>query len=70
MIKRTEGKPTEKDREMFRRIMFMDDGKPRCHYCGKAMIQVRDKTCGKFTGHNWKCNCKDFPKHLVIGTLG
>jgi hypothetical protein len=70
MIKRTEGKPTEKDMEMFRRIMQMDDGRPRCHHCGRAMFNVMDRTTGKISKYNWQCDCKDFPKHLVIGTLG
>jgi transposase-like protein len=69
MINRTEGKPTKKDMEMFRRIMFMDDGRPRCHHCGRAMFNAEDRTTGKISEYAWKCDCPDFPKNIVIGTL-
>jgi hypothetical protein len=69
MIERTEGKPTEKDIEIFRKIMFMRDGRPRCHYCGRAMFNIKDRATGKMSEYIWKCDCKDFPKNIVIGEL-
>ena len=66
MIKRQNGKPTEQDMEIFRRIMYMEDGTPRCQHCGKPMFNVKDRTTGKISKYNWQCDCPDFPKHLIL----
>jgi len=66
MIIRAKGKPTEKDMEIFRKIMFMSDGKPRCHHCGHVMFNVLDRTSGEISKHSWKCDCPDYPEHMII----
>lgn len=47
-----------------------DKSKPLCPHCGKPMKNYTP-TKGKFKGqkqeYSWVCDCKDFPKHLVIG---
>ena len=49
---------------------FMPDGKtPKCSFCGSAMTNYTPKK-GKFKGqlqkYEWICNCKDYPKDLVL----
>jgi hypothetical protein len=69
MIRTEKRKPNKREMEMFRRIMFMADGRPRCHHCGRVMFNVKDRTTGKMSEYEWKCDCPDFPKNIVIGVL-
>jgi len=65
MIKRSKGRPTKKDMEIFRRIMFMPDGKtPRCHHCGNAMHNVEDSRTGKLSKYLWRCEC--MPPDIIL----
>lgn len=66
MARRTKGKPTKKDMEIFRKIMFMEYGRPRCHHCGGAMRNAKDRTTGRISEYIWKCDCPDFPKDILL----
>ena len=59
-------------RERIERIddIFMPNGTtPKCMLCGNAMKNHIPKH-GKFKGqkqeHSWVCNCKDYPKGIVL----
>lgn len=70
MIKTEKRKITKKEKELFRSIMLMEDGKtPRCLYCSKAMKNYVAKK-GKFKGqvqkYSWVCDCPAFPKNMAI----
>ena len=72
MVKKGRTKPTKKDMETFRKIMFMEDGKtPRCHLCGRVMHNYTPNS-GKFKGqlqkYSWVCDCTAFKAAgIVIG---
>jgi len=65
MIKNQTGKPTKRDMEIFKAIMFMSDGKtPKCHRCGKAMKNQIDSITGKLSKYEWRCEC--MPKGIIL----
>lgn len=55
--------------EELEKKLFTPGGKPKCPICGKAMKNYTP-TSGKFKGelqkYSWVCDCKDFPKGLVM----
>ena len=74
MIREDKRKPTKRDMEIFRKIMFMPDGRtPRCHYCGRAMRNYTP-TSGKFKGklqeHSWVCDCAKFKSAGIVMSVG
>lgn len=38
----------------------------RCPYCGKKMFNVIDSKTKEISKYSWRCNCKKFPKDLVM----
>jgi len=74
MAKEGKRKPTKREMEIFRKIMFMEDMKtPKCHWCGKAMHNYTPKS-GRFKGqlqkYSWVCDCKNFRKAGMVLSAG
>lgn len=38
----------------------------KCVFCGKNLVEVKDETTGKKTGHIFKCTCKDWEKNIKV----
>jgi len=39
---------------------------PICPYCNKEMINVIDSITKKLSPYSWSCNCKGFPKDIIL----
>ena len=38
----------------------------KCVFCDKNLVEVKDETTGKKTGHIFTCTCKDWEKNIKV----